>query len=1082
MLKSTLAWRYTLLRYRSLLCIAFILTAAACSVSVASAQQYSPDLYKEMQWRMIGPFRGGRTRAATGVPGQQNVFYVAPVDGGVWKSNDYGRTWNPIFDGEPTQSIGDIAVAPSDPKIIYVSSGEALQRPDLSVGDGIYKSTDAGKTWIHLGLRDGQQIPALAIDPHDPNRVFAAVLGHPYGPNAERGIFRSTDGGKSWQKVLYKDEKTGGYAVAIDPANPKTVYATLWQARQGPSEDDNSYTGTEGGIFKSTDGGGTWHKLTKGLPDDLVQANIAIAPSQPNTIYATIATTHPGGYESGDGLGFMRSDNGGESWYRTTDDARPVMLIGGGDLPMPKVDPQNPDVVYSTSIVTVRSTDGGKTWTSLRGAPGGDDYQNIWINPNNPKIILLVSDQGALVSVNGGETWSSWYNQPTAQLYHVAVTNGFPYFVCSGQQESGSVCTATRGNTGEITFRDWRPVGVIEYGYVAPDPLNPDIIYGAGRTEVSKYHWSTGQVQNVTPIPFEGKYRADRTEPIVFSPVDPHVLYYAANVLFKTTDGGESWQTISPDLARKDPGLPESLNDLTPSQAERARKQRGAIYALAPSFMDLNTIWAGTDDGLVWITRDGGKNWSNITPPELTSWSKVTQIAASSFDNDSAYVSVSRMRINDLRPYIYRTHDGGKSWQLITAGLPDAPVNAVREDPVRKGLLFAAAETGVWVSFDDGDHWQSLQLNLPHTSMRDLAIHDDDLIVATHGRSFWILDGISPLRQISDAAGSQEANLFKPAEAYRVRRSTNTDTPLPADEPAGQNPPNGAIIDYSLAQAANGPVTLEILDSQGKLVRRYSSADPPELTKEELQKQMIPTYWVRMPETLGAAAGMHRWVWDLHYSAPIATHYEYPISAVPHRTPRVPQGPLAVPGEYSVRLTVDGKSYTVPLMVKIDPRVKATQVQLEQEFNAETRLASMLTESSKAELHALSTRDQLKKLEASAKGAIAKSIKDFDERLNPLLGGKKKDSDEDNSQPDLGSVNLEVFSLYKSVGQADAAPTPAQMQAIAKVEQELNPLVQRWEQINGSLSELNSQLKNANLPPVNPELKPETQAARANEE
>ena len=1068
-----------MLRCSRMVCIALLFANAAFSVSVAGAQQYSPDLYKEMRWRMIGPFRGGRTRAAVGVPGQPNLFYVAPVNGGVWKSNDYGRTWNPIFDGEPTQSIGDIAIAPSDPNLIYVSSGEGLQRPDLSVGDGIYKSTDAGNTWIHLGLRDGQQIPALAVDPQNPNRIFAAVLGHPYGPNAERGIFRSTDGGNSWQKVLYKDEKTGGYAVAIDPANPNVVYATLWQARQGPSEDENSYTGTEGGIFKSTDGGSTWRKLTNGLPVDLVQANIAIAPSQPNTIYATIATTHPGGYESGDGLGFMRSDNGGESWYQTTGDPRPKMLIGGGDLPMPKVDPKNPNVVYSTSIVTVRSTDGGKTWRSLRGAPGGDDYQNIWINPNNPKIILLVSDQGALVSVNGGETWSSWYNQPTAQLYHVAVTNGFPYLVCSGQQESGSVCTATRGNTGEITFRDWRSVGVIEYGHVAPDPLDPDIIYGAGRSEVSKYHWSTGQVQNVTPIPIAGKYRTDRTEPIMFSPVDPHVLYYAANVLFTTKDGGESWQTISPDLTRKNPVLPHSLRDLTPKQAESALRRRGAIYALAPSFKDLNTIWAGTDDGLVWITRDGGKNWSNITPPELTSWNKVTQIAASPYDNDSAYVSVSRMRIDDLHPYIYRTRDGGKSWQLIAVGLPDAPVNAVREDPVRKGLLFAATETGVFVSFDDGGHWQSLQLNLPHTSMRDLAIHDDDLIVATHGRSFWILDDVTPLRHISEAAASKNY-LFTPAEAYRVRRSTNTDTPLPADEPAGQNPPDGAIINYSLAQSSTGPVTLEILDSQGTLVRRYSSNDMPEQTQEELQRQMIPTYWLRAPKQLGTAAGMHRWVWDLHYSPPLATHYEYPISAVPYKTPRVPQGPLAMPSEYTVRLTCEGKSYTAPLVVKMDPRVKATKAQLQQEFNAETRLASMLTESSKAELHALSTRDQLKKLTASAKGTVVQSINNLNEQLDPLLGAEKKDSEDD--KPNLGSVNLALLSLYKGVGQADAAPTSSQMQAIAQLEQELSPLMRHWEQINTDLAQLNSQLKNANLSPVNPELKPTTEAAQANEE
>ena len=446
----------------------FISVLAVSFADIALAQEYPARLYQQMRWRMIGPFRGGRTRAACGAPGEPNVFYIGQVDGGVWKSDDYGRTWRPIFDKEPSQSIGAIAVAPSDPDVVYVASGEGLARPDLSVGDGIYKSTDAGKTWTHLGLRDGEQIPALAIDPHNPNRIFAAALGHPYGPSEQRGIFRSTDGGQTWQKSLYVDQNTGGSDVEIDPSNPNVVYATLWEARQGPWEYDNEYQGTEGGIFKSTDGGNTWRKLTQGLPANLVQAYIAIAPSDPSRLYATVGTTEPGDYESGRGLGFYRSDDGGEHWYRATTDSRPAFRIGGGDLPVPRVDPKNADVVYSASIVTWRSKDGGKTWTGIRGAPGGDDYQNMWINPENPNIILLVSDQGAIVSVNDGRTWSSWYNQPTAQLYHVETTNTFPYRVCSGQQESGSVCISSRGNNGEITDRDWRPVGAIEYGYVSP--------------------------------------------------------------------------------------------------------------------------------------------------------------------------------------------------------------------------------------------------------------------------------------------------------------------------------------------------------------------------------------------------------------------------------------------------------------------------------------------------------------------------------------------------------------------------------------------------------------------------------------
>src|SRR5580698_6641316 len=544
-----------------LLCAAAI-GAAFLPAAVLVAQETGP--MPDMHWRMIGPFRGGRTRAVAGVPDQPNLFYIGQVNGGVWKSTDYGRTWAPIFDGEDTQSVGAIAVAPSNSNIVYVASGEGLHRPDLSVGDGIYRSTDAGKTWTHLGLEGGQQIPAIAVDPTNPNRLFAAVLGHPYGPNEERGIFRSDDGGRTWKKVLYKNDRIGGSDVILDPKNPRIVYASLWEETLGPWEDANSYAGTGGGLFKSTDGGTTWKQLTKGLPDGLVQINVAIAASNPQRLYATLATKTEGGYASGKGLGVYRSDDAGASWQKITDDPRPAMKIGGGDLSVPVVDPKDPDTIYVTSIVTVRSTDGGKTWISLRGAPGGDDYQNMWINPLNSKIILLVSDQGAVISVNGGESWGSWYNQPTAQLYHVAATNTFPYQVCAGQQESGSVCTSTRGNDGEITFREWHPAGIIEYGYAAPDPLHPTIIYGAGRTEVSRYDSVTGEVQNITPLPARDKgFRGDRTEPILFSPVDPHTLYYATNHLFRTTDYGHTWENISPDLSQEKTGQPASVPTLT---------------------------------------------------------------------------------------------------------------------------------------------------------------------------------------------------------------------------------------------------------------------------------------------------------------------------------------------------------------------------------------------------------------------------------------------------------------------------------------------------------------------------------------
>jgi photosystem II stability/assembly factor-like uncharacterized protein len=1019
---------------------------------------------------MIGPLRGGRTRAACGVPRQPNVFYVAPVNGGVWKSDDYGRTWNPIFDDQPTQSVGAIAVAPSDPNVVYVGSGEGLHRPDLSVGNGIYKSTDAGKTWTHLGLRDGQQIPALAVDPRDPNKVFAAVLGHPYGPSEERGLYLSTDAGQNWKKVISKDENTGASDVEIDPSNPDVVYAAMWEVREGPWEDANEFNGTGGGVFKSTDGGNTWHQLTNGLPKDLSQAYLAIAPSDSKRLYATVAMA------SGK-LSVYRSDDAGDSWIQITTDPRASGRIGGGDLAIPKVDPKNPDLVYVASTVTMRSEDGGKTWSGFRGAPGGDDYQNLWINPNNGDIILLVSDQGALVTVNRGASWSSWYNQPTAQLYHVIAGNGFPYRVCGAQQESGSVCTLSRGNDGAITFRDWHPVGVIEYGYVAPDPLNDDIIYGGGRTEVSKFHFSTGQVQDVTPIPLRSpQYRTDRTEPLMFSPIDPHTLYYAANVLFKTTNGGNSWRTISPDLTRENPGAPPSVGKMFRKGMD---KQRGVIYALAPSFKNIETLWAGTDDGQIWITRDGGKNWTNITPKELTAWSKVTQISASHFDEQTAYASVSRFRIDDAHPYIYRTHDGGKSWQLITTGLPDfGSVDTVREDPIRKGLLFAGTENAVWVSFDDGDHWQSLQLNLPHTSMRDLWIHDDDLILGTHGRSFWILDDITPLRQAS-AAIANSVHLYKPAAAYRVQRDTYTDTPLPPDEPVSANPPDGALLDYFLPSDAQ-EVTLEILDGQ-KLVRRFSSKDQPDVTQEELQKQLIPLYWLKPWRALSTSAGMHRWIWDLHYPPPLATRHDYPISAIPHDTPRYPLGPTVLPGNYTVRLTADGKTMTAPLTVRMDPRVKTAPAGLQKRFDAETRLASIVSDSSRAVLEGNSIREQLEKIQAPANSKNA--VEAFQKKLSTLLGAPGGFFAPPSPEVTVSRMNGDASSLYQQLWGTDAQPTVSQMEALSKVETEASDALKHWKEFkNSDLAELNRQLKESNAPEIHPKIESQPEQAEEDEE
>ena len=1027
--------------------IAFSSIALFISGPIAAATPSEQDFSDLLRWRNIGPFRGGRTRAIAGVPSQPNVFYFAQVNGGVFKTIDYGRTWQPIFDDQPTGSVGALAVSVSNPEVVYVGSGEGLHRPDLSIGDGIYKSSDAGKTWAHLGLRDGQQITQIGVDPRDPDHLLVAVAGHPYGPNEERGIFLSLDGGKTFQKTLYRDENTGAADVQFDPTNSQIVYASLWEAQEGPWE-NGSWNGTNGGIFKSSDGGKTWQQLKKGLPNEIVQAQLAIAPSAPKTLIAAVATL--------DGGKLYRSDDGGENWTVAATDDRPGARIGGGDLPVMRIDPKDPQVVYAASVVCWKSTDGGKTWDGFRGAPGGDDYQNVWINPNSPQVIFLGSDQGAIITVNGGATWSSWYNQSTAQLYHVSADNAFPYRLYSGQQESGSVGIASRGPSGAITFRDWQPVAAEEYGYVVADPLDPDIIYGG---KLTRYDRRTDQAQDILPKPFRSdEFRLIRTMPIMFSPIDPRLLFFATNYLWQTRDGGQNWQQISPDLTRKTFEIPTSVGKFR-SQPTAQPRQRGVIYALAPSPLDKNRIWAGTDDGLIHLTSDGGKNWTDVTPPQIGPWWKVSVMEPSHFDKNTAYAAVNTIRLDDLRPHIYRTKDAGKTWQEIVAGIPtNENVNAVREDPQRRGLLFAGTERAVYFSFDDGENWQSLRLNMPATSMRDLIVKDDDLAVATHGRGFWILDNITPLRQLQP--NNDATLLFKPQTALRVRWSSNPDTPLPPDEPVGENPPEGAMIDYSLGKEITGPVTLEIRDDKGKTIRRYASTDsvpPPDPAIK------IPRYWVKLPQPLSSAPGRHRFLWDLHGEPLPEAEPDYPMTAVLGKTAPRPTAPWVVPGNYSVVLSAGDKTFSQPLLVKMDPRVKTTTAGLTQQFDLSQKLCAL-----RAELQPIGKKYKALVGElAKAKQRVGETpIREQIEALQTKLETLANPVALRFGNPPEFDVLDKLKHLFDTIQSVDAAPTPAQEKAVTDLQRDTTVATERWKEFPPLVSTLNAQLSAANLEPL----------------
>ena len=1014
----------------------------------AQAAGLDPALYGGMQWRLIGPFRGGRVLAVSGVRGQPQHFYFGSVDGGVWETQDAGRTWQPIFDAEHVGSIGALAVAPSDPNIIYVGSGEADMRSDIAYGNGMYKSVDAGKTWTHIGLEDSYQIGKVLVDPANPSNVLVAALGHAYGPNEMRGVFRSTDGGATWKKVLYKDAATGAIDLAFG-ADAKTVYASLWQTRRPPWNVYPPSNGPGSGIYKSTDGGESWTEITgNGIDSEgLGHVGLATAPSNPNTLYALTDAKHGGLY---------RSDDGGARFTKVSEDKR--IWQRGWYFGGISVDPKDPNVVYASDTAMFKSTDGGKTFLPFLGDPTGDDFHTLWIDPDDGRRMISGVDQGTIISVNGGDTWTSWYNQPTGQFYHVITDHQFPYHVYGAQQDSGAAEVPSRSDNkfdgvNMTQFHEITAGG--ESGNIAPDPDDADIIYGG---TVDKLDLKSQQTADVDPtLAYPNIYRGEWTLPLTFSPKDTKALYFGNQHLFRTRDGGKHWALLSGDLTRQTLTVPASLDAVSAANTATVGPQRGVIYTIAPSRFSAQDIWVGTDDGLIWRSRDDGKHWDDITPKALTPWSKVGSIEAGHFSADTAYAAIDRHRIDDYKPCIYRTHDGGKTWKAVVDGIPDGSfVNVVREDPLKKGLLYAGTEFGMYVSFDDGAHWQSLQQNLPITSIRDIDVHhdkyNDDLVIATHGRAFWVLDGISALRQLDAVSGP--VALFKPVDALRLHPPGFTGTPMHADEPAAVNPPDGAVLDYWLKDAAQSAVSLDILDAQGKAVRHFSSADKQ--TPADLSKIDATAQWFPRPPPLLNAAGMHRFVWNLRYAVPESLGRE---------------GVSVLPGTYSVKLTVDGKSYSQPLEVINDPRVKATLPDLvKQQALAFKIQAERIKLGSVAE-EVSGILKQLDALQAKTTPDLAAKLKAFEDELSAATElhavppGYGQPGGAPANVGSLAYVTQAMDALQPAAEAADGAPTPDAIKGFALQQAKAAAAIAAWQKLKTAhVPALDAELKAAGLP------------------
>ncbi|HEX3431253.1 MAG TPA: hypothetical protein VHT03_10235 [Rhizomicrobium sp.] len=1008
------------------------------------ASQVNPALFQALHWRGIGPYRGGRALAVTGVPGDPYTFYCGYVAGGVWKSTDAGQTWLPISDKAPFWSVGAIAVAPSNHHILYVGSGEAAPRGNITYGDGVYRSTDDGKTWTHIGLEDSRQIGALIVDPANPDIVLVAALGHAFGPNPMRGIYRTTDSGKSWTRVLGRDDKTGGIDVEFDPHNSQIIYAALWQAVRQPWHFSSGGPGS--GLYRSTDGGATWKLLTgNGLPGGILgRIKVSVSGADANRVYAMI--------EAKDG-GLYRSDDGGAHWRLVNNDGR--LRQRAWYFSQVYADPRRADTVYALNTGLFRSTDGGKTFKLLPARHG--DHHGLWIDPTNPDRLINASDGGASVSVDGGKTWSTQLNQATAQFYHVSVDNDFPYHVYGAQQDNSSIAIASADDEGAITTKDWYDVGGGESGFVTADPRDSNIVYSDNENTIWRWNKKTDQSQVISVWPFDASghpasdllHRFNWTSPLLMSPHNADTLYAGLERLYRSTDDGNSWTAISGDLTRNDKSKQTAsggpiTKDIT------SVEYYDTIFAIAESPLKRGLLWVGSDDGLIHTSPDDGGHWSDVTPREMPQWSTIDMIEPSHFDPGTAYVAVDRHKLDDIKPYIFKTADGGKTWTRLDNTLPvGAFVHAVREDPAKRGLLFAATETGAFVSFDDGQNWQSLQLNLPRSPVHDLVVKGDDLVVATHGRSFWILTDITPLRQVGPGSAKAEALLYNPQKAVRLYYPDAIDM----RPPVGENPPAGAIIDYYLATRPAGEATIDILDSKGQRVRHISSKaakgteQPPEWPDQILPTKAIP-----------ASQGMNRFVWNLRYDDPV----QIPGAFYAGNPPR---GPIAMPGNYTVKLTVNGKTQSAPLELILDPRVKsapglprkfALSMAVYHDQDALHRAVNDIRDA-KA-MVASAQKSHAKDKALLAKGdAIAKAASGIEDQLMQV---NIKGSEANLNFP--GELNEQIYGFAGLLEDADTAPTPAETTTYADFHGKLEALLAQWNRIKaGDLGTFRAELTKA---------------------